>query len=80
MCIWLGASNAPRSAAVREPHLAKRRFLLGDSLSVADFAVGAALPYAQAARLPLSDFPAIVQWHERLNALPGWRNPFGADD
>lgn len=68
------------SAAVLESHLARRRFLLGDCLSVADFAVGAALPYAQAARLPLADFPAIVQWHERLNALPGWRDPFGAGD
>ena len=66
------------SAAVLEAHLAQRKFLLGDKLTVADFAVGAALPYAKDARIPLGDFPAIVKWHERLNELPGWRDPFGA--
>ncbi|MGK6306129.1 glutathione S-transferase family protein [Variovorax sp. DT-64] len=66
------------SAAVLNAHLATRSFLLGDALTVADFAVGAALPYAEGARIPLSDFPAIARWHERLNALPGWRDPFGA--
>jgi len=66
------------SAAVLEAHLAQRKFLLGDTLTVADFAVGAALPYAQGAQIPLADFPAIVKWHKRLNELPGWRDPFGA--
>ena len=65
------------SAAVLEAHLSQRKFLLGDALTVADFAVGAALPYAQGARIPLGDFPAIARWHERLNELPGWRDPFG---
>ncbi|MCW5650728.1 MAG: glutathione S-transferase family protein [Ramlibacter sp.] len=65
------------SAAVLEQHLASRRFLLGDALSVADFAVSAALPYAEGARLPLQGLPAIARWHARLNELPGWREPFG---
>jgi glutathione S-transferase len=67
------------SAAVLEAHLAQRKFLLGDAVTVADFAVGAALPYAKGARIPLEAFPAIVEWHERLNELPGWRDPFGAE-
>ena len=66
------------SAAVLDAHLASRKFLLGDALTVADFAVGAALPYAEDAQIPLADFPAIVMWHERLNELPAWREPFGA--
>jgi len=64
------------AAAVLDAHLAQRRFLLGDTLTVADFAVGAALPYAQGAQIPLKDFPAIAEWHERLNELPAWRDPF----
>jgi len=67
------------SAAVLEAHLTKRKFLLGDALTVADFAVGAALPYARGAQIPLETFPAIVGWHERLNELPGWRDPFRND-
>jgi glutathione S-transferase len=67
-----------RFAAVLEGHLASRRWLLGDALTVADFAVGVVLPYASQARVPLDEFSAIVRWHERLNELPGWREPFPA--
>ena len=67
-----------QSAAVLEQHLASRRFLLGGQLSVADFAVSAAFPYAQEAQLPLQDFPAIRRWHARLQQLDGWRSPFPA--
>lgn len=65
------------SAAVLDAHLGSRKFLLGDALTVADFAVGAALPYAKDAHIPLADFPAVARWHERLNELPAWRAPFG---
>jgi glutathione S-transferase len=65
------------SAAVLEAHLAHRKYLLGEALTVADFAVGAALPYAQGAKIPLEPFPAIVAWHERLDRLTAWREPFG---
>ncbi len=64
------------AAAVLEAHLLDRDFLLGKELSVADFAVSAALPYATDIRLPLDSFPAIRRWHARLNDLPGWREPF----
>ncbi|RYF41914.1 MAG: glutathione S-transferase family protein [Comamonadaceae bacterium] len=65
-----------QSAAVLDAHLKHRSFVLGDALSVADFALSAALPYAQEAKLPLAEFPAIRAWHTRLDALPGWRDPF----
>ena len=63
-------------AAILDDHLKSRRYVVADTLSVADFAIGATLPYAQAARIPIGDFPAIALWHERLNALPAWREPF----
>lgn len=65
-----------RSAAVLDAQLEGRNFVLGEALSVADFALSAALPYARQARLPLADFPAIRSWHSRLESLPGWRDPF----
>ncbi|WP_144186580.1 glutathione S-transferase family protein [Elioraea rosea] len=71
------AQAAWRAAAgVLETHLEGRTWLLGDRLTVADFAIGVALPYADAARIPLSEFPRITAWHERLCALPGWTDPF----
>ena len=62
--------------AVLNDHLGGRKYLVNDRLSVADFAVGITLPYAEKAQLPLGDFPEISRWHARLNELPAWRDPW----
>lgn len=67
-----------RLAAILDSHLHDRQWLVGDSLTVADFAVAIILPYAERARIPLDEFPAIRRWHERLNELQAWREPFPA--
>jgi glutathione S-transferase len=63
-------------ARVLDDHLADRRYVVGPSVSVADFALAAALPYATTSRLPLDEFTHIRRWHDRLNELEAWRNPF----
>lgn len=63
-------------AGVLNDHLKGRKFLVGDTLSIADFAVAVTLPHAEAAKLPLDAFPEIQRWHARLNELPAWREPF----
>ena len=65
-------------AAVLDSHLRGRKFLVGDSLTVADFAVAATLPYAEDAKLPVAEFPEIQRWHQRMNELEAWRNPYPA--
>lgn len=65
-----------RYAKVLESHLEGREYLVGSSLTVADFAVAITLPYAQEAHMPLDEFVAVRRWHERLNQLEAWRNPF----
>jgi len=65
-------------AAILDEHLVNRRYVLGDRLSVADFALGITLPYAEAAKIPYRDYPALARWHDRLNELPAWREPFPA--
>jgi glutathione S-transferase len=65
-------------AAVLDAHLGGRTYLVGDALSVADFAVAVSLPYAERARLPLDEFPEVRRWHARLCELPAWREPFPA--
>lgn len=57
-------------------HLGEHEYLVGDALTVADFAVAVSLPYAGAAHIPLAEFPAVGRWHARLNELPAWREPF----
>jgi glutathione S-transferase len=65
-----------RFAAVLDDHLSGRAYLVGDALTVADFAVGITLPYAERARLPLTGFPEVERWHARLSELPAWLAPF----
>lgn len=65
-------------AAILNTHLHDRRWLVGEALSVADFAVGITLPYAERAHIPLDEFPAVKRWHDRLNELEAWRDPFPA--
>jgi glutathione S-transferase len=62
--------------AVLDQHLAGRNFLLGDHLTIADFAVSVTLPHAEKIRLPLDGFNNIARWKELLSELPGWREPF----
>lgn len=65
-----------RYAGILDDHLESRRYLLGDLLTVADFAVATTLPYARDAKIPLDEFPAVRRWHDRLMELPAWQAPF----
>jgi glutathione S-transferase len=67
-----------RFAAVLNEHLRGRAYLVGDGLTVADFAVAITLPYAERARIPLAEFPEIERWHGRLSELAAWVEPFPA--
>ena len=64
--------------SVLDAHLAGRRYVVGDRLTIADFSVAVTLPYAKKAKIPLDEFPNIARWHDRLNELPAWREPFPA--
>jgi len=64
--------------AVLDDHLASRTFLLGDHLTIADFAVSVTLPYAERIHLPLDSFKNIARWKSLLEEIPAWRDPFPA--
>lgn len=61
-----------RFAAILDARLADREFVMGDDLTVADFALAAQLTYAEPARIPILGYPAIVRWRSGLDALPAW--------
>jgi glutathione S-transferase len=63
-------------AGVLNSHLHGRDYLVGDSLTIADFSVAAFLPGAKAAQLPLEDFSEIRRWYGQLEQLPAWQEPF----
>jgi glutathione S-transferase len=64
------------AAAVLDEHLASSRWAVGHAPTIADFALGASLPYAVEARIPLSEFSNVERWYAALNELPGWSDPF----
>lgn len=59
-------------AGVLDGHLATRDFLAGQAPTVADYAVGVWLGYADLCRLPLAEFARLSAWGARLADLPGW--------
>ena len=63
-------------AAILERHLRDRRWLVGKTLTVADFALAITLPYAEPAHIPLAEFPAVQRWHAALCEIDAWREPF----
>ena len=69
-----GTSELARAAAVLDKHLATRRWLVWDGVTLADYAVAAPLMYRERASLPLDDYPHLLAWCERVQALPAWRN------
>jgi glutathione S-transferase len=61
-------------ARILEAHLAHQdRWILGEHLSLADFALGAYLVYHELACIPLEDYPYLRAWYQRLHALPAWQ-------
>lgn len=70
------ASELQRLAPILDAHLAQRRWMLGETLTYADFRVGAVLPFAAQARIDLSGHPAISHWARQLEEIPAWAHPF----
>jgi glutathione S-transferase len=68
-----GLENFQRVAKILDDHLAARRFVVGDTVTLADFSLGACLNMSQSARLPVESCSNIAAWYARLTDLPGWR-------
>lgn len=69
-----GARGLASTAAVLNAHLAGRQWLVGDGVTLADYAVAAPLMYKERARLPLDEYPHLMAWFARVQDLPAWRN------
>lgn len=70
----LAAAEAPMlaCAGVLEGTLSKQPFLAGEQLTLADISIAASLVYAEAARMPLAEFPALQRWRQKVSAIPAW--------
>jgi glutathione S-transferase len=61
-----------KEAKMLDAHLAKQKYLVGNALTIADFAVAAPLFHAQGAGMPVAPYANVRGWFERVSALPCW--------
>jgi glutathione S-transferase len=62
-----------KEAPVLDAHLARHSHLVGDILTLADFAVAAPLFHAERAKVPLQNYGNIRRWLGEQTAMPAWR-------
>jgi glutathione S-transferase len=62
-----------KEAKLLDAHLAKQKYLVGDTLTIADFAVAAPLFHAERAEMPLGPYANMRGWFGRVSALSCWR-------
>jgi glutathione S-transferase len=62
-----------RSAKVLDAQLRGKKYVTGDTLTVADFTLAGALVHAATAKIPLAQYPEIARWLASLQALPAWQ-------
>jgi glutathione S-transferase len=67
-------------AALLDSQLATRKFLVGNTVTLADFVVGGAVTYLERGRFPIADFPHLRAWWRRLNAIPAWKSTVPSAD
>lgn len=65
-----------RFARVLDGHLAGRRYVACDRLTIADFQLASMATYWRQSEMPLEAFPNIVRWIDELERIPAWANPW----
>jgi glutathione S-transferase len=68
-----GDERFHRAASVLDGQLTGKNFVTLNRLTLADFALGAALNLAVPAQLPLEKYSEIRRWYANLADLPAWR-------
>jgi len=72
------APNWHRLADILDKRLAKSKWLVGDTPTIADIAVAAPMHLHKWQRLPLDDHPNLKRWMADIEQLPCWQKTQGA--
>lgn len=68
--------NFLKFAKVLDGHLINRSYIACDRLTIADFQLASMVRYWKESEMPLSDFPNIRHWTDRLMKIPAWAHPW----
>jgi glutathione S-transferase len=63
-----------RVARVLDDALARRAFVAGDAISIADLALAADLGFATEAALPVAAYPGLARWLASIHGRPSWHD------
>ena len=69
--------QAEKYLKVLDAHLGGNRFVLGGSLSFADFAIASAEPYRRAMQIDFGRFPNVQRHFDFIAGLPAWQKALG---
>ena len=69
--IQQGIEEFRKYGAVANGQLEATKFLTGDKVTIADFAVAVWLSYEKSCGLPVSDYPQLNRWWKAMQDLPG---------
>ncbi len=61
-----------KEAKMLDAHLARHKYLVNDTLTIADFTVAAPLFHAQGAGMPVGPYANVGAWFGRVSSLPCW--------
>ncbi|QYF86587.1 glutathione S-transferase family protein [Brevundimonas sp. PAMC22021] len=71
--VRLAFAKIRAGAAVLDAHLADRRFVVGDRVTLADLDIAAPFSQSHRTKIPLGEFPNLVAWQQRLlETVPAW--------
>ena len=62
-----------KEAGLLDRHLAARRWLVGEGVTLAEYSVAPYLVHAEGCGMPLARYPNIVRWFGEVSGLPSWR-------
>lgn len=68
-----GTELMARLGPVFDGQLQKTRYMIGDSMTVADLCLAADLVSADQAQMPLGEYRNIQRWIAEVRALPAWQ-------
>lgn len=60
-------------AKTLDEHLSTHKFLVNNQITIADYSIAASLTYAQAAQIPMNDYPNIKRWYSEIEKQDAWK-------
>ncbi|WP_413727204.1 glutathione S-transferase family protein [Sodalis sp. RH19] len=61
------------AAKVLDQHLAGRKFMVGQALTLADIDIAAPFSQVDRAKFPFKEYPNLIAWHDNLlQSFPAW--------